>query len=162
MAEAKRYRIKGDLKKIVGLVIEDHSRWLKESQDLCIKCGFDSCVQTTSGFASGKKLIGFAEPLEGTDLSKYRKPKNDGFYFPKSREGKDILNSIDGLNDWSLQTIWDYIGEEPHPLFGNMGIYQDKKLQDDETLFFSYNDNFKGHVDLEELKMSEYYKLIGE
>lgn len=65
------------------------------------------------------------------------------------------------IKPWSLEKLWKETGKEPCPFEGNMGIYQDKKL-DNEMLFYSYNDSFEGHRDLEEIKKSEYYRLIGE
>lgn len=160
MAEPKRYRIKGNLKVIVDEIAKDHLRFSKECKDLCDEYKFNEVSYTYCDFASGKKLTGFASPQGEVDRTIFRKPNKHGVYIPYVK-AKEINQKMENVKPWSLEKLWKEIGKKSCPFEGNMGIYQDKKL-DNEMLFYSYNDSFEGHEDLEEIKKSEYYRLIGE
>lgn len=160
MAEPKRYKIKGKLKNIVEDVLKDRERFLEDARNLCLKYGFDEYSYTTADIASGMRFGGFCSPIKEVDRTLFKAPSKQGVYYPYVKN-KDILEDINSVKDWSLKNIWNHLDASPHPFGGNMGIYQDEKLEK-ETIFFSYNEAFKGHEDLQELKMSEYYKLIGE
>lgn len=132
-----------------------------QGKDLCTKYKFKEFFHTVSGFSSGASFAGFAEPLEGADLKAFRRPTKEKVYVPKVKEGKHIIEDMKNLKDWSLKRIWEYLEYTPHPFGGNGGYYKDNKIND-ELLFYSFDESFKGHKDLEEIKKSEYFALIGE
>lgn len=160
MSEPKRYRIRGKLEAIVNETLKDRERFIGDVRNLCLKYNFESYSYFHADIASGMRFNGFCEPTGEVDRKLFKAPTKQGVYYPYVKH-KEILKDIKSVKDWSLKDIWNYIDASPHPFGGNMGIYQDDKLNK-ETLFFSYNEAFKGHEDLEEIKKSEYYSLIGE
>lgn len=158
--EVKRYRIAGELKKIVDEIKSDRDRFMTESQKIADKYGFESFAHNQAEFASGMKLIGFANPSTLAKIELFKKPNKNGIYLHYVKY-KSITKDIESVKPWVLKPLWDKIEKQPCPFEGNIGLYNDDKL-DNEMLFFSYNPNFKGHEDLKELKTSEYYALIGE
>lgn len=158
--EARRFQIRGELLKLVTENLIERLEWLEACNNITKKYGFEEYFSRHTDIVSGGQLIGFGSPSKDTDLSKFLKPKK-GAYYPRAREGKEIQADVDNMKKWSLKKIWDYLDYQPHPFGGNGGYYQDGKL-DDELLFYSYDAEFKGHADLKELKLSEYYKMIGE
>ena len=159
--EVRRFKITGKLLELVDANLEERRLFFDEAKKLCQKYKFESFFHTTADFASGSKFSAFTDPLEGVDLKAFRRPSKQKAYVPKVKEGKHIIEDIKKLKVWSLKTIWDYLDYSPHPFGGNGGYYKDEKIND-ELLFFSYDTEFKGHSDLQELKKSEYFALIGE
>lgn len=158
--EVRRFEMIGKLKEISKQVISDFDRFDKESKDIADKYGFKLVATQHADFMSGKSFAGFAEPIKDIDCNLFRKPNRDGIYFPYAKN-KQIWEDMKNVKNWSMQIVWDYIGSAPCPFSGMMGFYEDKKLNN-KMLFYSHNQNFKGHKDLKEIKKSEYYKMIGE
>ena len=157
--EIKRYRFYGESKTIIEEIIKDKDRFYNESNQIANKYGFANHAVNHSDMFSGSKLVAFGNPTDKADLALFKKPNKNGIYFPYSKN-KEIIEDIKSIKDWTLNQLWDFIGCSPDPFNGNMGIYKDEKLN--EMLFFSYNENFKGHKDFIEIKKSEYYRQIGE
>lgn len=158
--QIRRFRIEGKLKQLVKDNLIERLRWIESCSEISKKYGFGEYYHTTSDFFSGGSITGFGDPSDKANLAVFRRPAK-GVYRPRAKEGKAVQSEIDSIKDWSLKTIWDYLDYSPHPFGGNGGYYLDGKL-DDELLFFSFDTEFKGHLDLIELKKSEYYTLIGE
>ena len=157
--EFKRYRFSGEAKIIIEEIIKDKDRFYDEANQIANKYGFTEHAVNHSDMFSGSKLVAFGSPIDKADLTLFKKPNKNGIYFPYSKN-KEIFKDIKSVKDWSLKKLWDLIGISPDPFSGGMGIYKDEKLN--EMLFYSYNENFKGHVDFVEIKKSKYYQLVGE
>ena len=158
--EPRRFKLTGELERIIKENFVERLEWLNACNDITGKYGFQEYYSRHTDIVSGGQLSAFGSPLEDTDLSKFLKPRK-GAYYPRAKDGKEIQAEIDNMKHWTLKKIWVYLDYTPHPFGGNGGYYSDGKL-DDELLFYSYDEEFKGHEDLTELKMSEYYTLIGE
>ena len=163
MSKVRRFKISGELKNIVNEVYKDRLRFYAEVKELANKYKFKEFITDSLEFNSGAKLKGFASPEKDCKLEMFRKPNKNGIYLPKVKEGKQIIKDIDNLIPWKLEKIWEYLKTKPHPFIGTCGIYTESKLND-ELMFYSYKskEEFKGHKNLQELKLSEYYEMIGE
>lgn len=160
--EARRFKISGELEKIVVSVMEERKVFRQKGEDLAKKNGFKDAVMSRI-FQGGFTFVAFSGPTTNAVLSNYSIPDKQKHYYPKrnTKAGKEIFAQIKDIPNWTLSAIWEYIEYENNPFAGKSDIYTEKKMNN-EILFYTYDKNFKGHKDLQELKMSEYYKLIGE
>ena len=163
MERTRKFVLKGKALEIAERLVKDKYRLESESQVLADKYGFRGC-RFASTVKGGLEFVSFC------GIVKLREPEEDFFigddeacFTPviSTEKGRVAKSEIDGVKEWDQSELFDHIGFISVAYNVEGVIYIEKSNQ---YFFYTSQDKdlFQGHPDLRELKLSEFYKMIGE
>ena len=163
MNHSRKFVLRGKALKIAKRLIKDKYRLEAESQILADKYGFRGC-HFAATIRGGLRLISFygikilVDPVDDIFAGDEK-----AMFTPilSTKEGRLVKTEIEKVKKWSQMKLFRHIGFCPDEFVVEGIIYIERSKQ---YFFYTSQDKavFQGHKELRELKLSEFYKLIGE